>query len=217
MFATTATKERSIFTQFYTHSRTKQILEAKGVKVKKIEKVAIHKPSGEYYKCVHVVYVVANGSRCSTFVSCKDYLAKAYGERKERSKEYTAHQDFANPSEWTVVSKVIQLPLHGDMAKSGKEGKARHVTTAPQAVVCNCEDFVTQPDYLMEHPYLWYTLMKERRVCKHCYTVMDALGFGSLRDYLLAWKSEGKLSKLAATMNQQSRKRFSNTLNKRAV
>lgn len=217
MFATTATKERSIFTQFYTHSRTREILEGKGIKVRKIEKVSIHKPSGEFYRCVQVVYTVVNGQRCSTFVSCKDYLSKAYGDRKERSKEYTAYQDREHSTYWTVVSKVIQMPLTGDMATSGKEGKARTVTTVADAVVCDCEDFANQPYYLQEHPYLWYTLMKERRVCKHVFTTLDALGFGSLRDYLAAWKPEGRLSKLSATMNQQSRKRFSSTLNKRAV
>lgn len=156
-----------------------------------------------------------SGSRCSTFISCRDFLASAIAGRRERSKDYVAYQDSEHPSQWRVTAKVIQLPVHGDMAKSGREGKARTVTTTPTSVVCDCEDWLFQGDYLQEHPYLWYSLMKERRMCKHCYTVLDALNFGSLRDYLAAWRPEGRLSKLAATMNQQSRKRFSSTLNQR--
>lgn len=217
MFTATTTKERSIFTQFYTHSRTKEILEAKGVKVKKVEKVSIHKPSGEFYRCVHVVYVVVNGQRCSTFISCKDYLASAIAGRKERSKEYIAHQNRERPSNFTVLSKTIQMPLYGTMAKSSKEGRARTVTASPEAIVCDCEDFITQPHYLQEHPYLWWELMKQRTVCKHIFVTLDVLGFNSLRDYLAAWKPGGRFPKLSAVFNRQTSKRFSNTLNKRAV
>lgn len=188
--------QRSIFTQFYTHNRTREILQGKGIKVKKIEKVSINKPSGEYLNCVHVVYVVENGTRCSMFVSCKEYLAKAYGERKERSKDYTAQQGISNPSNWTVVAKVIQLPVHGEMATRGSDGILRTVTTIPGAVTCSCEDFEHQPGFLKEHPYLWNTIMKEHHMCKHTFTVLSALGFNSLRDYFKAWQPGGRFTQL---------------------
>jgi len=59
----------TIFRMFYTHRRTQILLEAKGIKVKSIEKVSINKPNGEFYNCVHVIYIVKNGGRCSTFIS----------------------------------------------------------------------------------------------------------------------------------------------------
>jgi len=50
MIATTTT--RSIFQMFYTRKRTQALLEAKGIKVKSIEKVSITKPNGQLYNCI---------------------------------------------------------------------------------------------------------------------------------------------------------------------
>ena len=76
MTATTTTP--SIFRMFYTHKRTQMLLEAKGIRVKNIEKVSISKPSGAFYNCVHVIYTTVAG-RCSTFISF-DILPAINGE-----------------------------------------------------------------------------------------------------------------------------------------
>ncbi len=176
MTATTTT--RSIFKQFYTHKRTQALLEAKGIKVKSIEKVSITKPSGESYNSVHVIYIVSSGSRCSTFISCKEYLNQAMQNRRVKAMDYKAQQGIANPQQWKVTSNELgSIP--------------RRVTTTPHSVTCDCEDFNTQANYLSQHPYLWNNIIKGHRICKHAFATLNELGFGSLRDYLAAWKPEG--------------------------
>lgn len=197
-----ATSTSTIFKLFYTHRRTEQILQAKGVKVRKIERVSINRPSGEFYNCVQVVYSTAAG-RCSTFISCREYLTLATQGRRERARDYKAYQDTKRPSQWKVYANVVQLPTEDREPTRGGEGKVRHVITTTSGVTCDCEDYLSQPDYLQEHPYLWWWLCKERHVCKHSINVMSALRFNSLRDYLATWKPEGRLSKLAGVMNRQ--------------
>jgi len=178
----------SIFQMFYTHNRTKQILTAKGIKVKSVEKVSITKPNGEFYNSVHIVYVVSSGSRCSTFISCKKYLNQAMQNRRVKARDYKAQQGIANPQQWKVTSNELgSIP--------------RTVTTTPHGVSCDCEDFNTQADYLSQHPYLWHKVLKGYRICKHSLATLNQLGFDSLRDYLAAWKPQGKLSKLVGVMN----------------
>lgn len=185
--------ERSIFKAFYTHNRTKALLEAKGIKVKSVERVAIAKPNGEFYCAVHVVYLTSAG-RCSTFISCREYLAHAVQGRKERAREYTATQGIANPSQWKVTSNELGcIP--------------RTVTTTPYEVTCTCEDFEHQGSYLSEHPYLWERVIKGYRICKHAMATLAALGCSSLSAYLKAWKEGGRFSRLAATMNRTTRAR----------
>ncbi len=201
MTATTA-PAKTIFTQFYTHNRTRHILEQKGIRVQKIEKVRITNRNGEYLRCVQVTYIVASG-RCSTFISCRDYLAEAMNGRRERAKGYTASQNSNRPSEWNVYAKVSQMPVQLGTATRGSEGKRRIVTTTPTSVSCTCEDFESQGYYLQEHPYLWYHVLKERRICKHAIATLNELGFDSLRDYLAAWKPNGRLNNLAAVLNRK--------------
>lgn len=188
MTATTAT--RSIFQMFYTRKRTEQLLQAKGIKVKSVEKISITKTDGSFYNCVHVVYIVSNGARCSTFISCREYLNAAMQNRRVKARDYKAVQGIANPQLWKVTSnKLASIP--------------RTVTTTPHSVTCNCEDFTTQHEYLSQHPYLWDRVIKGYSICKHSLAAIAALGFGSLRDYLNAWTPEGRLSKLAGVMNRK--------------
>lgn len=195
MSATNTTNQQpSIMRMFYTHNRTKALLGAKGIKVKSVEKVSITKPSGEFLNCVHVVYTVINGRRCSTFISCREYLAHATQGRKARAMEYSAQQGIANPQEWKVTSNEL-----GNTAKT--------VTTTPHSVTCDCEDFQHQADYLSQHPYLWQRVIKGFKICKHALATLSQLGFSSLRDYLNAWKKGGRLNSLAATMNRTTHPR----------
>lgn len=189
----TTNQQPSIMRMFYTHSRTKALLGAKGIKVKSIEKVSITKPDGSFYSCVQVVYTTAAGL-CSTFISCREYLGHAMQGRKERARDYTATQGIANPQQWKVTSNEL-----GCVPKT--------VTTTQHGVSCTCEDFNHQADYLSQHPYLWQKVIKGYSICKHSFATLSQLGFGSLRDYLNAWKDGGRLSNLAATMNRTTRAR----------
>lgn len=161
--------------------------------MKSVEKVSITKPDGSAYNCVQIVYSTAAG-RCSTFISCREYLGHAMQARKARAMEYTAQQGIANPQQWKV--------------KSGELGCIpRTVTTTPHSVTCDCEDFQHQDAYLSQHPYLWQKVIKGYSICKHSFATLASLGFGSLRDYLAAWKEGGRLNNLAAMMNRTTRAR----------
>lgn len=191
MTTTTATNQQpSIFKLFYTRKRTEQLLQAKGIKVKSVEKISITKTDGSFYNCVHVVYIVSSGARCSTFIGCREYLNAAMQNRRVKSKDYRATQGIANPQQWKVTSNELSsIP--------------RVVCTTPHSVTCNCEDFTTQHEYLSQHPYLWQKVIKGYSICKHSLAAIAALGFGSLKDYLSAWKENGRLSKLAGVMNRK--------------
>ena len=207
---TATTQAPSIFRMFYTHKRTQILLEAKGIRVKSIESVRINKPSGEFYNCVHVVYRVANGGRCSTFISCKEYLARATQKRKQEAENYKAYQENDSPSNWRVYPKgnpVKTQEQPRQIESDTTEVKYRSVTTTPNAVTCDCEDFEKQHTYLSQHPYLWEKVIKQYRICKHSMATLGQLGFSSLSKYLGAWKPGGKLSNLSATMNRQVRAR----------
>ncbi len=201
------TQAPSIFKLFYTHKRTQILLEAKGVKVKNIEKVSITKPNGEFYNMVHVVYRVKNGGRCSTFISCREYLARATEKRKEEAEKYVARQNFDSPSEWRVYSKAnpnkVEQP---NKIEDSDAVKYRTVYTSPNLVCCDCEDYNNQCAYLSQHPYLWEKVIKKYQVCKHIFTTLQTLNFSSLSSYLKAWQPGGRLNNLAVTMNRTTRR-----------
>ncbi len=225
---TTATSQQpSIFRMFYTAKRTQIVLEQgwtnaqgvkiAGIKVKSIEKISItanttDKISGEittkFLNCVHVVYRSASGKRCSQFISCRAYLARATEKRKEESLKYQAYQNFSNASVWSVYpkpnpnKKVIPAPTQ-DNAITPKP--PRTVTTTKEVVVCDCPDFEEQGGYLSEHPYLWNQIVKGYTICKHSYTVLSQLGCDSLGAYFKSWRPGGRLSNVAATMNRTTR------------
>ena len=224
---TATTQQPSIFRMFYTAKRTQLVLEqgwtnaqgvkVAGIKVGRIEKISItanstDKVTGEittkFLNCVHVVYISASGKRCSQFISCRAYLARATEKRKEEAQNYQAYQNFSNASVWSVYpkpnpkKKVIPSPTQ-DNAATPKP--PRTVTTVKEAVTCDCEDFEHQGSYLSEHPYLWEKVIKGYSICKHSFTVMSHLGFDSLGSYLKAWKPGGRLNKLGAVMNSTRR------------
>lgn len=191
--STTATTQKpSIFKMFYTFKRSEMLLTAKGIKVTKVEKVSITKPSGRFYNCVHIIYHTSAG-RCSTFVGCREYLNQAMQNRRVKAQEYKAVQGIANPQEWIVLSSELgSIPYT--------------VTTTPHSVDCDCIDFMTQSEYLSQHPYLWQKIIKQYRICKHSLATLSHLGCSSLKDYLQSWKTGGRISRLAETMNRTTRK-----------
>lgn len=198
----------SIFKLFYTHRRSMILLEAKGVRVRRIEKVGIVKPNGEFFNCVHVVYIVKNGGRCSTFISCRDYLARATEKRKEEAEKYTAYQEKHNPSEWHVYPKANPNKVQETRQIEDTDApKYRTVHTTPDAVYCDCEDYNNQSAYLSQHPYLYEKVIKGYQICKHSLCALSHLGHTSLSSYLKSWQPGGKLSQLAATMNRTTRAR----------
>ena len=204
MTATTTTP--SIFRMFYTHKRTQMLLEAKGIKIMRIEKVSINKPSGKFYCAVHIVYTTAAG-RCSTFISCKEYLARATTKRKEEATNYQAFQDNGNPSNWRVYPKGNPIKSEAPrQIEPSTADKYRSVHTTPQSVFCDCEDFENQHAYLSQHPYLWQKVIKGYSICKHSLCALSQLGFSSLSSYLKAWQPGGRLNQLSVTMNRTTRK-----------
>ncbi len=207
MTTSITTQQPSIYRLFYTHRRTEILLKAQGVRVKNIEKVSITKPSGAFYNCVHVIYRVANGARCSTFISCKEYLARATEKRKEEATNYQAFQDNGNPAAWRVYVKAnpakVQAPRQIEPSTADKY---RTVQTTPQSVFCDCEDFENQHTYLSQHPYLWQKVIKGYQICKHSLCALSQLGFSSLSSYLKVWLPGGRLSQLAVTMNRTTRR-----------
>lgn len=82
-----------------------------------------------------MVYRVANGGRCSTFISCKEYLSRATEKRKEEADKYVARQDFESPSQWRVYPKAnpkkVEVPRQID---DNKAVQYRTVYTAPDLV-----------------------------------------------------------------------------------
>ena len=204
---TTTTTTPSIFRMFYTHKRTQMLLEAKGIRVKNIEKVSISKPSGAFYNCVHVIYTTVAG-RCSTFISCKEYLARATEKRKAEAENYKAYQDSNSPSNWRVYPKGNPVQNEAPRQIEPSTGdKYRSVTTTTQAVFCDCEDFEHQHTYLSQHPYLWQKVIKGYSICKHSLCALSQLGFSSLSSYLKAWQPGGRLNNLSITMNRTTRAR----------
>jgi len=183
------------------------LLENKGIKVQRIEAVRITKPNGEFYNMVHVVYRVKNGGRCSTFISCKDYLARATEKRKEEAEKYTAYQEKHNPSEWHVYSKPNPNKVaEPRQIQDNDAPKYRTVHTTPEGVYCDCEDFSGQCAYLSQHPYLWQKVIKGYQICKHSLCALSHLGHKSLSSYLKAWQPGGRFSQLAVTMNRTTRR-----------
>ncbi len=228
MPASTTTQQPSIFRMFYTAKRTQIVLEqgwtnaqgvkVEGVKVGRIEKISItckttDKVTGEittkFLNCVHVTYISASGKRCSQFISCRAYLARATEKRKEEALKYQAYQNFSDATVWSVYpkpdpnKKVIPSPQQNDAATIAKP--PRTVTTVKDAVVCDCPDFEEQGGYLSEHPYLWQKVIKGYSICKHSLCTLSHLGFDSLGGYLKAWKPGGRLNKLGAVMNSTRR------------
>ena len=214
---------------FYTSKRTQLVLEqgwtnaqgvkVAGIKVRRIEKISItcnstDKVTGEittkFLNCVHVTYISASGKRCSQFISCRAYLARATEKRKEEALKYQAYQNFSDATVWSVYpkpdsnKKVIPSPQQNDAAKIAKP--PRTVTTVKEAVTCDCEDFDHQGSYLSEHPYLWEKVIKGYSICKHSYTVLSHLGCDSLGAYFKSWKPGGRLSNVGAVMNRTTRK-----------
>lgn len=220
MFSTTTTAQQpSIFRMFYTHKRTQMLLESgwtnaqgvkvEGIKVKSVEKVSITKPDGTFYNCVHVIYVSGSGKRCSQFISCRAYLQRATEKRREESANYQAFQDSGEPSSWKVYPKANPVTVKGERAARDESNatKYRTVTTTPDGVTCDCEDWSNQADYLSQHPYLWHQVIKGYRICKHSLCTLNQLGFDSLGKYLKSWQPGGRLNNLAVTMNRTTQVR----------
>ena len=106
--------------------------------------------------------------------------------RRVKSKDYRATQNIANPQQWKVTSNELAFTV-------------RTVVTTPHSVTCDCEDFTEQSGYLSQHPYLWERVIKQYSICKHALAAIAALGFGSLKDYLSAWKLAGVMNRKGNT------------------
>lgn len=164
---------KSITQVFYTHKRTELILQGKGIKVRKVLSVSIVKPNGKFLCCVHVVYIVESGAKCSCFLSVKDYLKRSINKRKEAAKEYTAVPVLGS-NKFNVYGgqEVCEVNAHTD------------------GISCNCPDHYHQPELLKQHPYLWSSVMKGRAICKHIFSALNQMKFSTLAGYLKAQKTK---------------------------
>lgn len=93
-----------------------------------------------------------------TIVSFKTLKQHFVDFRKNNIDSLIAHQDSQNQSHWQVYNSqsqsCYQLELHSDK------------------ITCNCDDYLTQQQLL------------PKACCKHCYKVLNQIGFSSLQDYL---------------------------------
>lgn len=125
---------------------------------------------------IEFVYVVGDGYVLIGLFNDSDYLTEkdfkvSYGEeRKERSKGLKVTKRFDNNYSYTV--------------RNENKNSIYLVECFTDSIHCNC------PDYEISTQ-----VMKTNKVaCKHIYSVLGHLGFGSLKDYIVNQKSitEGK-------------------------
>lgn len=181
---TTASATKNIFDMLYTKRRTEEILRAKHIKVICIESIKIKNKKGTFLCCVQTTYRTTSG-RCSTFLSCWDYLKIFILDRKLRSRHYLATPDKHNPTLWRVICPT-------DLTKP-----ARKIKLYPNKVTCNCEDFSNQSTIFKEHPYLVKLLSVKLQLCKHAIATLNTLGIHNAKEYFLHWKTGGQFAQFA--------------------
>lgn len=164
-----------LLTQLYTTKRALQILVSSGIKAVKVLEVKVMRC------CVWVKYVTKNGV-CSLFVSCRSFLKLALAGRKERASGYGVEAQAAAPGKFHVYK------IDGDLIFD----PTYTVQATGKTLVCNCNDYVEQLEYLKTHDYLWRVAMREKLVCKHSLAALSHLGYQKLSDYVAAKNSEMK-------------------------
>lgn len=177
----TISTAKNIFDLLYTKSRTEEILKAKSIKVIRVESVKIKNKKGEFLCCVQSTYHTTRG-RCSTFISCWDYLKSFVFDRKLRSRYYIAISDKLSPTIWQVTCPT-------DLTK-----QARKIQLYPDKVICNCEDFSNQTNLFKEHPYLVKRLTGKLQLCKHAIATLNTLGIHNAKEYFHHWEPGGQFA-----------------------
>lgn len=177
-------KTKNIFDLLYTNSRTEEILKVKGVKVVSIENIRIKNIKGNFLCCIQTTYRTIKG-RCSTFLSCWDYLKHFVLDRKLRSRHYIAIQNQQNPTIWQVS------------CPSEPSKPVRTVRLYPEQVTCTCEDFANQIATFKEHPYLSKILDKKLNLCKHSIATLNTIGIRNYQGYFTQWEPGGRFHSLS--------------------
>ena len=110
----------------------------------------------------------------------QEFVNLFISDRRAKSRVLIATKHLDNKNKWTVWNE---------------EANTRYeVTVYRDKVVCTCPDWDNQ-SLAFGHTQV---------CCKHCYSVLAQLGYGSLKDYLKAWQENGALSKLQRTMNRKT-------------
>jgi hypothetical protein len=111
-----------------------------------------------------------------------EYIRQFVADRQARSQTLTATQNIDNKTVWTVWNE--------------SNDNRYTVTVTRDFVHCDCPDWQNQQE----------AFAQVKVCCKHGYAVLRQLGFGTLKDYLKAWRADGKLSQLQAKLTQKRRK-----------
>lgn len=129
----------------------------------KIERIAIVNGA------VNVVYI-ANGKRCSTFLSKTTFFNDFTAFRQEGAKTVTVRR-------WGAGSYTNHFQCYSD-----KSERIYTVKLLAGLAMCSCPDYEKQ----------YQELGKAKTGCKHVLAVMHHLGHGSLQEYLDAVSNRAK-------------------------
>lgn len=110
-----------------------------------------------------------------------DYIRQFVADRQARSQSLSATQHIDDKTVWTVWNE--------------SNDNRYTVTVTRDFVHCDCPDWQNQQE----------AFGHVKVCCKHGYAVLRQLGFGTLKDYLKAWRTDGKLSQLQAKLTQKRR------------
>lgn len=109
----------------------------------------------------------------------QEFLNQFISDRRAKARVLIPTKHIDNGTKWTVWNE---------------EANTRYeVTIFQDKVVCTCPDWHNQ----------FMAFGHSQVCCKHCYCVLNQLGYGSLKDYLKAWKEGGKLFNLQKIMNRK--------------
>lgn len=103
--------------------------------------------------------LLANGQKFCRFVSKKTFLAHFTDRRKMEAESVDLVPNTQDSSKFWAYS-------------SAPGGKVYTLTKELRSITCSCEDYQNQQKFL------------QRGICKHGYSVLFYLGFGSLKDYV---------------------------------
>lgn len=109
----------------------------------------------------------------------QEFLNQFVSDRRAKSRVLIPTKHLDNGSKWTVWNEDANTRYE--------------VTVFQDKVVCTCHDWHNQ----------FVAFGHSQVCCKHCYCVLNQLGFGSLKDYLKAWIKDGALFKLQKTMHRK--------------
>lgn len=111
--------------------------------------------------CIWVKVILPTGKALVRFVSKRRFLSFFAASRMERAKDIRPIQNPHNPRLFTALGS------QGD--------KVYSIVVHDRFLSCSCEDFRNQCKFIPEN---------KPKACKHVYSVLNYLGYGTLQQYL---------------------------------